>query len=82
MNLPACRSCGKSNDAHTHANASIPAVPHDRDFSMCLYCGVWSVFEGNTLREPTEDERNVIRTDPDCARAEFVFFMINRRRSS
>jgi hypothetical protein len=82
MNLPVCRSCGKANDAQTHANPSIPAVPHDGDFSLCLYCGVWSVFDAGILRAPDEGERNMIRTSTECQRAEFAHFLFKHGRRS
>lgn len=71
-----CRRCGHSNEAHTHANASIPAVPHDGDFSLCLYCGEWSVFERGALREPTSAEQKIIRDDPQCVRASHTRLLV------
>lgn len=78
-----CRVCGKGNAGHTPAGA-LPAVPHDGDYSLCAYCGAWSVFDGAGLRAPTPAEIAEIEADPDCAAAlrivETIEALRNRRR--
>jgi len=75
-----CRACGKDNAAHTNAGASLN-VPHDGDFTLCLYCGEWSVFEGGALREPTPDEAALIAADPACIRASVVRRAVMSKRT-
>lgn len=45
--------------------------PHHGDFSICMPCGEWMVFDlrrgqRNTLRKPTPRERLEIESNPDC----------------
>ena len=72
-----CRACGTSNDAHTDAKLLLH-VPHDGDFSLCAYCGAWSIFDGGALREPTPDEATLIARDPDCIHAAHVCEVVRR----
>jgi hypothetical protein len=66
-----CRVCGGANDDATHTG-SVPRVPHDGDYSLCAYCGTWSIFERGELRAPTIAEAVSIANDPACADAERV----------
>ena len=59
-----CRVCGGDNGAHTAADA-MPRVPHGGDFSLCLYCRTWSIFEDGALRTPTPEEQACIDADVD-----------------
>lgn len=74
-----CRVCGKGNEAHTSAD-NMPRVPHDGDYSLCAYCGAWSIFEGAGFRPPTREELAAIEADPDCAHAERILQAIREKR--
>jgi hypothetical protein len=55
-----CPVCGHVNDDHTHPDLS-SVTPEDGSISVCLYCGMPSVFVVDrpghfVLRELTEDE--------------------------
>jgi hypothetical protein len=67
-NPVSCRRCGKSNEDQTYTG-SVLRVPHDGDWSLCGYCGLWSVFDGGALREPTPDEADEIATNPEAMEA-------------
>jgi hypothetical protein len=66
---PSCRVCGKDIGGYTNIGEQ-PNSPKDGDYSVCLYCGTWSVFEHGGLRAPTCAETLELVTDPQFARAE------------
>lgn len=56
----ACWSC------QTILTAAVGArMPRPGDPTMCVYCGVWSIFdESLTLRRPTSQEQEQLLRDP------------------
>lgn len=65
---PGCPYCGYGNDVHTCAD-TIPFVPHDGDYSLCMGCGFWGIFEAGSIRRPDDIELAGIALDPACMRA-------------
>jgi hypothetical protein len=60
-----CPHCGYVSDCHT-AVGKVPAVPHNGDFSFCIDCGQWGIFETNGQRLPDARETADIANNPLC----------------
>jgi hypothetical protein len=74
-----CRFCGAANDAA--ANPFGAERPGDGDFTMCLYCGEWSVFDGAAAggtRKPTSAEYDEIAADPTARRMRAAWVLANK----
>jgi hypothetical protein len=53
-----------------HINMDDTSTPQHGDYSLCIQCGRFSVFDFNEggLRLPTETEANAIRRNPEARR--------------
>lgn len=60
-----CPHCAYEPDSHTQIRVEDPGVPEDGDISLCINCAGISVFNGNDLRPPTEDEYESFLMDRD-----------------
>lgn len=74
-----CPHCGASLDEHMHARP-VPAVMKQGDYSLCLYCVQWAVYDMGGLRAPTPGEAREIATDNDCTKARFAVYMVKMQR--
>jgi len=68
---PSCSRCGMKLDGAT--NVSGQGAPDDGDYSFCIYCGNWSIFEGGMLRPPTSGEAMAIAADPKLLSVEYAW---------
>lgn len=65
-----CPFCGKLCDRHEGVDDPT-AAPADDDFSLCIGCGEWGVFQASApggLRKPTDDEYVELVAAPEMAR--------------
>jgi len=77
--MTTCPYCGHDNEAHTCVGP-IPAVPHDGDYSLCIACGFWGIFEGGAIRRPDRIELVGILRNPECMRVMDVWVEIVKRQ--
>lgn len=63
-----CPWCGKHNDRASSVEGE--HTPSEGDFSPCIGCGEWSVFQADlSQRKPTDAEFAVLAEDPHARRA-------------
>jgi len=63
------------------ANTQGEDMPTDGDVSLCVVCGGISVYDFSlpgTLRFPTDEELEVIMTDPDIQRVQWAMGVVHR----
>jgi hypothetical protein len=60
-----CINCGKKVDAADHTMLTPPLPPSDGDIMICLYCSHIHIYDGNKMREPTENEMVEIAGNSD-----------------
>ncbi|MDX0230335.1 hypothetical protein GOC14_07205 [Sinorhizobium meliloti] len=61
-----CPHCGYKFEETTCVSGK--SAPHDGDFSFCIKCGEWSIFDEGGVRVPTIDEYMVIGTSDKTRR--------------
>lgn len=85
-----CPFCGVQHDETStvyEGPGSRPAGPADGDFTMCIRCGEWAVFDlkaPGRLRKPNEDEYTTIGTNKKFQRARLAWtkIRIDRRKAA
>jgi hypothetical protein len=70
-----CPFCGKGIDSASPVDES-DQRPSDGDLSLCIYCGEWLVFNADmTFRKPTDEDYEVIASDPALRRVRAAWRM-------
>lgn len=67
-----CPWCGRQMDRVSSVN--LDAVPEEGDITLCFGCGEWCVFDdGLHLRKPSDEEFDIIGSDPDMMKARWAW---------
>ena len=61
-----CWMCKSYKPEPTVGVGDGPNQPGDGDLTLCISCGEWNVFEGDGLRQPTDEEYDEVRANPFC----------------
>lgn len=73
-----CWHCFAPNDAATGADHD--EAPTDGDVTLCIECGEWGIFEGESVRKPTDDEYVEIVDNPITARMRAAWLHVTEKK--
>jgi ornithine cyclodeaminase/alanine dehydrogenase-like protein (mu-crystallin family) len=76
-----CPHCGKRNDCATNTDDGHRA-PCDGDFTLCIGCGHFAVFEAGALRRSTPLEAARIAAHPGAARLKFAWTAYDQKKKA
>lgn len=75
-----CPDCKAILSGAMHLEGGEP--PQDGDVSFCTYCACLSIFDGPTLRRPTDAELASILSDPKVREHQVLIQMMIARRAT